>query len=358
MRDMAEDGSGGRRSGGSGGKSSGSGSATTTMAALVGIGGAGGAGAGAASQRGTPPGRGRKKKVRELDRMLEEMKRSGPPKPLSAAHRMGGFGHAYGDLQTTNLYVGNLAPTVTEELLQRKFGRYGDLISVKVMWPRTEEERMRRRNSGFVAYRLRADAEKALEGMQEYSLEGYTLRIGWAKAVPHPERHTIIRKKIVDKSAADASGAGGGGGGGVAAGMTAAASAGARASLASGRGVGVGGPASSTAAGGSAGRLSGGKSKGNWDVPPPAAATAPPGAGGVAVGVGVAAVAPVETHLHGNPHAKMPGDAQKIVVEVSCGPGPCDVVQRVSSWAHWRWHASTNAARERCDVRHTADARG
>ena len=35
------------------------------------------------------------------------------------------------DPDTTNLYVGNLAPTVTEEMLARKFGRYGDLISVK-----------------------------------------------------------------------------------------------------------------------------------------------------------------------------------------------------------------------------------
>lgn len=43
-----------------------------------------------------------------------------------------------GDPETTNLYVGNLAPTVTEELLQEVFGKFGEIYSVKIMWPRTE----------------------------------------------------------------------------------------------------------------------------------------------------------------------------------------------------------------------------
>ena len=42
------------------------------------------------------------------------------------------------------------------------FGKYGEINSVKVMWPRTEEERVRKRNCGFVSFKLRPDAEDAL----------------------------------------------------------------------------------------------------------------------------------------------------------------------------------------------------
>ena len=67
-----------------------------------------------------------------------------------------------GDPTTTNLYVGNLAPSVTEELLNDIFGRFGPINSVKVMWPRSEEERLRKRNCGFVSFKSRQDAEDAL----------------------------------------------------------------------------------------------------------------------------------------------------------------------------------------------------
>lgn len=58
-----------------------------------------------------------------------------------------------GDPTTTNLYVGNLAPTVTEELLKRKFGKFGPLLSIKIMWPRNEDERARGRCVGDVCVR-------------------------------------------------------------------------------------------------------------------------------------------------------------------------------------------------------------
>ena len=48
--------------------------------------------------------------------------------------------------------MGNLAPDVDEEVLKREFGRFGPIASVKVMWPRDEEQRRRGRNSGFVAF--------------------------------------------------------------------------------------------------------------------------------------------------------------------------------------------------------------
>ena len=46
------------------------------------------------------------------------------------------------------------------------FGRFGPLASVKIMWPRSEEERARGRNCGFVAFMNRKDGERALASLQ------------------------------------------------------------------------------------------------------------------------------------------------------------------------------------------------
>lgn len=63
---------------------------------------------------------------------------------------------------------------VDENFLLRTFGRFGPIASVKIMWPRTEEERRRQRNCGFVAFMNRGDAQAAKDDMQgliyQYSL--------------------------------------------------------------------------------------------------------------------------------------------------------------------------------------------
>lgn len=45
-----------------------------------------------------------------------------------------------GDPTTTNLFVGNIAPTVDEQTLMNEFVRFGPIASVKIMWPRTGEQ--------------------------------------------------------------------------------------------------------------------------------------------------------------------------------------------------------------------------
>ena len=60
----------------------------------------------------------------------------------------------------------NLMLQMNEEQLCRVFGKYGPLASVKIMWPRTEEEKSRNRNCGFVAYMNRKDGEKALDDIE------------------------------------------------------------------------------------------------------------------------------------------------------------------------------------------------
>lgn len=54
---------------------------------------------------------------------------------------------------------------MNEEILCKEFGKYGPLASVKIMWPRTDEERCRTSNRAFVAFMTRKDAERALAAL-------------------------------------------------------------------------------------------------------------------------------------------------------------------------------------------------
>lgn len=94
-----------------------------------------------------------------------------------------------GDPNTTNLYLGNLNPKISEQALMELFGKYGPLASIKIMWPRSEEERARGRNCGFVAYMSRRDAERALRALNGKDVMNYEMKLGWGKSVPimtHP----------------------------------------------------------------------------------------------------------------------------------------------------------------------------
>lgn len=55
---------------------------------------------------------------------------------------------------------------MTEQQLCEIFGRYGPLASVKIMWPRSDEEKSRGRNCGFVAFMNRMDGERALSHLK------------------------------------------------------------------------------------------------------------------------------------------------------------------------------------------------
>ncbi|KAL7001785.1 Protein rrc1 [Sarracenia purpurea var. burkii] len=123
------------------------------------------------------------------------------PDDFDPSGKLGSFDD--GDPQTTNLYVGNLAPQVDENFLLRTFGRFGPIASVKIMWPRTEEERRRQRNCGFVAFMNRSDGQAAKDEMQGVVVYEYELKIGWGKSVALPSQalpapppgHMAIRSK-------------------------------------------------------------------------------------------------------------------------------------------------------------------
>eukprot|EP01054_Gregarina_sp_Poly1_P001504 Gregarina_sp_Poly_1__1503@NODE_1378_length_4263_cov_20_659676_g922_i0_p3_GENE_NODE_1378_length_4263_cov_20_659676_g922_i0NODE_1378_length_4263_cov_20_659676_g922_i0_p3_ORF_typecomplete_len254_score54_31RRM_1/PF00076_22/3_2e17RRM_5/PF13893_6/4_1e06RRM_occluded/PF16842_5/0_0019RRM_7/PF16367_5/0_013RAC_head/PF16717_5/8_5e02RAC_head/PF16717_5/0_089NRBF2/PF08961_10/2e03NRBF2/PF08961_10/0_02Limkainb1/PF11608_8/1_1e04Limkainb1/PF11608_8/0_057Nup35_RRM_2/PF14605_6/0_064Spc7/PF08317_11/0_14RRM_8/PF11835_ len=80
--------------------------------------------------------------------------------------------------ETTNLYVGNLAPAITEQFLLNEFQKYGPVASVKIMYPRTADELARSRNCGFVSFVRRADAEEARMRLDGTEFHGMSIRIG------------------------------------------------------------------------------------------------------------------------------------------------------------------------------------
>ena len=55
---------------------------------------------------------------------------------------------------------------MNEQDLCELFGKYGPLASVKIMYPRTDEERAKNRHTGFVGFMKRSDAEEAFEGLK------------------------------------------------------------------------------------------------------------------------------------------------------------------------------------------------
>ncbi|KAJ6596648.1 hypothetical protein B0H10DRAFT_1924645 [Mycena sp. CBHHK59/15] len=101
-----------------------------------------------------------------------------------------------GDPQTSNIFVANLPPHVTEQSLGTFFARCGPVGSVKIMWPRTDATigpgadmtNTRRAKSaglsGFVSFMKRKDAEEALRELDGFDWGGSILRVGWSKAVP------------------------------------------------------------------------------------------------------------------------------------------------------------------------------
>lgn len=93
--------------------------------------------------------------------------------------------------ESTNLYIGNLAVTVTEEKLRRVFGVYGQIYSIKIMWPRSEDERRRGRNKGFVSFvrsRRRVCARKTAAADAQGRRRGRAQRHGRSAHRRHP-RH-------------------------------------------------------------------------------------------------------------------------------------------------------------------------
>ena len=126
----------------------------------------------------------RKKEMDSLIQELEVEKSAilGEPRAF-VPNKRGSYVDPGEEHLTTNLFVGNLAPTLTEEAIAGVFSNFGELLSLKVMWPRTAEERDRNRVSCFVCYRHRRHAEAAMEACSESDPfnVGRRLMVRWGK---------------------------------------------------------------------------------------------------------------------------------------------------------------------------------
>lgn len=96
------------------------------------------------------------------------------------------------DPASTNLFVANLNPSITENDLMLLFGAYGPLASVKIMWPRGDDK-TRNTNCGFVAFMSRKDGERALKHLQNRD----DMRVGWAKLVEIPHHPIYVPPNLL-----------------------------------------------------------------------------------------------------------------------------------------------------------------
>lgn len=81
---------------------------------------------------------------------------------------------------TTNHYhvfVGDLSPEVTDEVLSKAFAAFGTLSDARVMWDMNSGKS---RGYGFLAFRDKTDAEQAIATMNGEWLGSRAIRVNWA----------------------------------------------------------------------------------------------------------------------------------------------------------------------------------
>ncbi|GMG38094.1 unnamed protein product [Aspergillus oryzae] len=82
-----------------------------------------------------------------------------------------------------HIFVGDLSNEVNDEILQQAFSAFGSVSEARVMW---DMKTGRSRGYGFVAFRDRADADKALGSMDGEWLGSRAIRCNWANQKGQP----------------------------------------------------------------------------------------------------------------------------------------------------------------------------
>jgi len=76
-----------------------------------------------------------------------------------------------------HIFVGDLSPDIDDKALQTAFSPFGGITDARVMW---DQSSGRSRGYGFVAFRRREDAQKALTEMNGEWLGNRQIRCNWA----------------------------------------------------------------------------------------------------------------------------------------------------------------------------------
>lgn len=82
-----------------------------------------------------------------------------------------------------HIFVGDLSNEVNDEVLLQAFSAFGTISEARVMW---DMKTGRSRGYGFVAFRDRSDAEKALSSMDGEWLGSRAIRCNWANQKGQP----------------------------------------------------------------------------------------------------------------------------------------------------------------------------
>ncbi|MDP3982832.1 MAG: RNA-binding protein [bacterium] len=81
-------------------------------------------------------------------------------------------------MNNSKLYIGNIAYTVTTDMLRKLFEEVGKVIDAIVL---TDRESGRSRGFGFVEMSTPEEAKAAIEKFQEHEFEGRKLIVNLAK---------------------------------------------------------------------------------------------------------------------------------------------------------------------------------
>lgn len=77
-----------------------------------------------------------------------------------------------------SLFVGNLAWSVNDEELQKKFSEFGEVAAARIV---TDKMTGRSRGFGFVDFVNDADADKAIAAMNSFNWGGRQINVNEAK---------------------------------------------------------------------------------------------------------------------------------------------------------------------------------
>ena len=77
------------------------------------------------------------------------------------------------DPYNTTVFVGGLSPLIAEDTLRTFFAPFGDIHYVKVP---------ANKHCGFVQFVRKADAERAIEALQGFSIGGSKIRLSWGRS--------------------------------------------------------------------------------------------------------------------------------------------------------------------------------
>jgi polyadenylate-binding protein len=95
-----------------------------------------------------------------------------------------------GTKEFTNVYIKNFGDRMDDETLNGLFGRFGQILSVKVM----TDEGGKSKGFGFVSFERHEDAQKAVDEMNGKELNGKHIYVG--RAQKKDDRHTELKHKF------------------------------------------------------------------------------------------------------------------------------------------------------------------